>query len=681
MLSVSSKSKVYQFDRRYIASNTLMDDMIKEFPESTELQLEDVPDHVMREYHDFVHLKNSVSNQGFEMLGHCNTQHFDDDFWKVKLHDNHLRNVFHSADLASKNDGYFDLIDVTWKYSSGAIVALRHIWSLIGHEKIVLAGGALISFLQGREIKDLDLFFVRASEEEALDVMKRRGVYHTEGHNVFRTNHSVSFLMETHRGKETILPHECDVQYILRLYSCPSEVVHGFDLDCCGLLYDGSKVWATQRTMYSLNKMMNWFDVERASPSYIYRLSKYMFRGFAINMRFSESIAVDSELMDKLRDVTMSAAVWKEKSMEHYIKYMLNPLTRGKLFGSYNTAALRNMFDKLMVHVRPNIERLLAGVISPSTPEHEELLRLNNSMTIREAIEHVHSNLDQIRQQRFEYSSNLETCVACFKINKFITRPDAFSCLLLSSYFNHTRASWRVSDYGPEVKNDETRLNEDHYKQLNRMGSPYNISFSTGISVKVVSDEETGEKYIPDELFFIPFNLSSVIGDSTRFTQEVRFVKQDPMKQVSSTFNPISIADINRWCGVSPLVSVKKVDDTNRNFREVILRSERVFYPNVMVKRWGTDIPLSTIIKHSDRFVVSSESAGQWSEVLDRETCVNAQKVYILVARNPYVWRPHVNHDFVVTVVKKDGKISMFKLNHVSIMTLERWKYEGSRLE
>jgi hypothetical protein len=51
------------------------------------------------------------------------------------------------------------------------------------------------------------------------------------------------------------------ISYILRLYNSPTEVVHGFDLDCVGILYDpffenedGTKgaIFATKRCMYSI---------------------------------------------------------------------------------------------------------------------------------------------------------------------------------------------------------------------------------------------------------------------------------------------------------------------------------------------------------------------------------------------------------------------------------------------
>lgn len=74
-------------------------------------------------------------------------------------------------------------------------------------------------------------------------------------------------------------------------------MVHGFDLDCCGILWDGSyeykdykvpALWATERAIYANKHKVNWFDPERASPSYAYRL-----RGYEIMLPMFDKDIVD----------------------------------------------------------------------------------------------------------------------------------------------------------------------------------------------------------------------------------------------------------------------------------------------------------------------------------------------------------------------------------------------------
>ena len=76
-------------------------------------------------------------------------------------------------------------------------------------------------------------------------------------------------------------PYRC-VQIVLRLYSSPSEILTGFDVDapCCA--FDGTRVWANPRSVVSMMRQANTVDITRRSPSYEVRLSKYSFRDFEI---------------------------------------------------------------------------------------------------------------------------------------------------------------------------------------------------------------------------------------------------------------------------------------------------------------------------------------------------------------------------------------------------------------
>jgi hypothetical protein len=42
------------------------------------------------------------------------------------------------------------------------------------------------------------------------------------------------------------------------------------------------RLWATKRTIWAINNRINWLDPDRASPSYSYRLAKYMTRGYTL---------------------------------------------------------------------------------------------------------------------------------------------------------------------------------------------------------------------------------------------------------------------------------------------------------------------------------------------------------------------------------------------------------------
>lgn len=74
------------------------------------------------------------------------------------------------------------------------------------------------------------------------------------------------------------------VQIILRLYSSPYEVLAGFDVDSCCVLYDGKQVWMSPRSHSAFVSGSNRVDLLRRSPTYETRLAKYAERGFEVRL-------------------------------------------------------------------------------------------------------------------------------------------------------------------------------------------------------------------------------------------------------------------------------------------------------------------------------------------------------------------------------------------------------------
>ena len=126
---------------------------------------------------------------------------------------------------------------------------------------------------------DIDLFLVTTDADVALDAIVqlykrlRRAV--PAGHEILieRLEHAVTFVLP---------PPLRRVQVVLRLYSSPAQVLLGFDLDCCCLLYDGARVLASERGRRALRLRYNLHDASRMSLSYEHRLAKYARRGFPV---------------------------------------------------------------------------------------------------------------------------------------------------------------------------------------------------------------------------------------------------------------------------------------------------------------------------------------------------------------------------------------------------------------
>ncbi|KAJ3047915.1 hypothetical protein HK097_011042 [Rhizophlyctis rosea] len=107
---------------------------------------------------------------------------------------------------------------------------------------------------------------------------------------VFRTAHAVTIVSE--------YPYR-HVQIVLRLYKSPAEILMGFDVDSCGVGFDGKHVWATRRAHLAIIAQANTIDMTRRSPSYEMRLAKYADRGFEIHVPTIDRSRIDPQIYER----------------------------------------------------------------------------------------------------------------------------------------------------------------------------------------------------------------------------------------------------------------------------------------------------------------------------------------------------------------------------------------------
>lgn len=108
------------------------------------------------------------------------------------------------------------------------------------------------------------------------------------------------------RGKHAITivsqyPHR-HIQFVVRLYKTKTEILAGFDVDCCSVGYDGTNVYMTPRAHYAIMRKCNTVDMTRRSPSYEMRLAKYGKRGFMVEVPNYEKYNVNPALFEKRLD-------------------------------------------------------------------------------------------------------------------------------------------------------------------------------------------------------------------------------------------------------------------------------------------------------------------------------------------------------------------------------------------
>jgi len=410
---------------------------------------------------------NSSIEKTFEFLGHPNTMKYPFDFWSIKLRDNWIRDNFYRLKLSDQNP-YYGLYKIPTISTLNVVPDQnyrRPEWIFPLENGAFIAGGAALfmaGYIPYNDINDIDMFFtsedVAIRQINAIAEFNKKLIRDTHMSNaderiekanlVFKTDQSISASIMSNDGYDNINTMY-KVQYILRIYSCPSEIVHGFDLDSCGVLWDGRHLWATQRTLYALKNKINWFDPERASPSYVYRLAKYNKRGFEIHLPFENKLVV----LDHINNIPI-----------------MNP--------------------------KKILENMTQSIGDVESIKMDEFLSLLSK------------------------SGNSE--ILSLQINALVNRSsikldDEASKILQAKYYRHYYNYWKTSDYG------ESR------KQL--------------------SDEEKKK-------------TNSYLCKIEKAIKYIKWNKQDPMTQVTSTFHPEKIVDIEEWYKQSPLLlDIKDEED------------------------------------------------------------------------------------------------------------------------
>ena len=165
---------------------------------------------------------------------------------------------------------------------------------------LVVAGGCLVAALYGKDLKDsqdVDLFLVSASRNEhvaladgervaqrAVDAiceafgkknMRVVTTYNSNVTNVFVYD-SVTVSNGVYRFTSYKRIHK--FQIIRTVYPTPSHIVHGFDVDVCGILWDGAKIFYTQNAARAVVNGFVLYDENKLSTTAESRYAKYALR-------------------------------------------------------------------------------------------------------------------------------------------------------------------------------------------------------------------------------------------------------------------------------------------------------------------------------------------------------------------------------------------------------------------
>lgn len=298
MINISYLNEIFKIDKKYFDEKSFLYSSL-EFIENNSIMFElneNISLFDFKQYLLFLQFKDFDITNGFLKLldfdrGIKNNQNHPLDYFKIKIKEDLIRDNFYQLKLYE--DPYFNLFEVIEPPVKENMNLIDSILEIIDNKAAIVAGGSLISKINNNS--DIDIFLVGINENEANKIIEKlfkinkfiiakknnqdKNSKYIKSYLITLTEHTYSFFFRRngHRDDQKI-----EIQIILRLYKSPAEIIYGFDIDCCGFLYDGKTMFCTERAKYSYENKINHFDIDRMSPSYAYRLAKYKKRGYKI---------------------------------------------------------------------------------------------------------------------------------------------------------------------------------------------------------------------------------------------------------------------------------------------------------------------------------------------------------------------------------------------------------------
>ncbi len=149
---------------------------------------------------------------------------------------------------------------------------------------MVIAGGYIYEhFLnimdknrhQRSENIDIDCFFY---DKKGIEVLQKIITYFksTNLKITYSKNEYVYNISIIYKNEERGYKHTLILQFITKIFSSKSSIIGQFDITSSSVLYDGNEMLFTPMAAFSYGTLYNYVDPTRASPTYEYRLNKYM---------------------------------------------------------------------------------------------------------------------------------------------------------------------------------------------------------------------------------------------------------------------------------------------------------------------------------------------------------------------------------------------------------------------
>lgn len=479
----------------------------------------------------------------------------------------------------------------------------------ISDSKMFIAGGKIFSILFNTASSDIDLFLYGQSEEEARKRVKEfthniTAISNEDDNNyeIFRNNYwrqytsadnyvsriminpdNLKSFLDKHPGCKsdyhslvgayladqgikyyryidsnvtrtgnaiTYMYDGIQMQIILRLYRTPSEIIHGFDVDCCCMGYDGKDIWLTERCLYSLINAMNTVNFDRLSPSYEMRLAKYGGRGMAIRITNFIKANVDELAMEEFFNSWIRQRI--ETCSREYTKTVLTDEITGKqatyLTPRYDTPKPMRFYEHVKQlsglsillyleyrHYRYNGKRE-EKTISWLCEETSDYSHIPYNQYLGKHRGSLFTNLAFFGEATAEVFNRTKNAVEIFKdLKDYYSRTfhDFFTNIFKSE---HNRTNNDKPIPRSVMRSIKREWNKSRLSTNNVNGnSSFNVAFGPGHSADYVIS-------IPDDYY-------SAMGEIMPWSipADISFKVTNPGEQMTNTFHKLTLENNSVW--------------------------------------------------------------------------------------------------------------------------------------
>lgn len=484
-------------------------------------------------------------------------------------------------------------------------ILLMDIIISINYHKIVFAGGSVLDAIFDIGSSDYDIFLHSMDEYEAIETIKKiiERIESINGQTLInflnfnekdRKNFKDSFddkSIKIERSENAItinltarigfISKNIKFQIILKLYSGPSEIIHGFDIDSCCVLFD-SNFYMTERAEFAMKTWYNTVNFKRLSPSYSYRMVKYGLRGFAIYIPNFDHNKINYEKVDfeiKLKNDNNSVNEFLSKEFNIDLLFGKLKINSDPGIDKF-LISIKNIDNLDLIHaeVIEKVDSYLQNKFSQLSKEKEILL------------EKRREELTQIRDDKTR-KDNLDYLIYYSRL--FISRLKKFDSRLIDGkkigygYYVQINRYWKsyrkkakftsitdnneriveelpvTSDYGTykyykrktvnemldivNIDDGFRRINENHYNKLTFTWKG-NLREENKRDIKIISVIIIHNHIEIDKLLEIPnedYNKLMNNFDTSLLPQKIKFKTQNPGEQITNTFHQLILADNN----------------------------------------------------------------------------------------------------------------------------------------